>query len=445
MSVMYFSGVPVVVGRLESYPFPLAYPAHLARTARDPADRLEKAGHFIEMTAVTLGVLVLGWCRAHQAAAEDLTQWENTLERKGAALGGWIALLGSTRAVLMAAGPGDALGRALALAVDGARERLEGFTPTRNQFAHGGRPRIPGEVEVAASELAARASTLLDSMESLHQVRIAVVRGCRPVAAGTFEVDLDVLAGYAEAPATQRLRSRREFEPGAVVAYASGRLDSAADLSPYCVYRACSVCGRDELFYLTKRKRNRADHFTFANGHELRLKRDRASEQSRPLAALGMEPLTARRTESAQGWRASWLDLANRRSRIAARGIDLAAIGALSAAIGLLTHVIGLPTRTSIVAGLVVLLSYEPIAAVRGGTLGKRLAGIEAISVWNAQPLSTADAVRRALAVDLSIVLPPFAVYSLAWIIWDPARQGFHDRFARSIVVAGRAPAHHKV
>jgi hypothetical protein len=31
--------------------------------AREPSDKLDKAGHVFELTATTLGVLALAWCR----------------------------------------------------------------------------------------------------------------------------------------------------------------------------------------------------------------------------------------------------------------------------------------------------------------------------------------------------------------------------------------------
>jgi hypothetical protein len=41
-------------------PFPAAHPARAMAVARDPADRMDRAVHSVEMSAVTLGVLVLG-------------------------------------------------------------------------------------------------------------------------------------------------------------------------------------------------------------------------------------------------------------------------------------------------------------------------------------------------------------------------------------------------
>jgi uncharacterized RDD family membrane protein YckC len=437
-------GVAMVAGRLERYPFPLAYPAHAITTARTAEDRLGKAQHFIELTAVTLGILTLAWCRDHDAVPEAVQKWEDAAERKGLALGGWITLLQSARPALTD-DQVDPLGRSIGLAVDGAWERLNTFTPTRNQFAHGGRPQVRGEVENAATDLEHRASTILDSIESLSSVRVAAVRNWVPVPNGQLEIDLDVFTGYAEIPSPQRLRSQRSFPTGTVLAYKTGQLESATDLTPYCIYHKCLTCGRDELFYLTKRNKNRSDHFTFATGHKLQLKGDQRPQAPVALASVGLEPLSSRRTEAAQGWRTSWVGLAPRSTRLLARFIDLAVAVGIGAVIGILASITGIGTAQALLVALAAGLTYEPVAALHGGTLGKRTLGIQPISVWDGRPLSTADTLRRAFAVDGQIVLPVLAVRSLACLLWDPSRQGLHDRAARSIVVSGRSSQGHKL
>jgi hypothetical protein len=213
-------------------------------------------------------------------------------------------------------------------------------------------------------------------MESMLSVRIAVVKDCIARPGGPFAIDLDVLTGFNEVPKRQQERSPKSLRTGAVVAYSPGRLEVAADLTPYCIYHQCPKCGRDELFYLTKRKRNRSDHFAFATGHELRLKPDQTAEAAAPLATLGMEPLSARRTESAQGWRASWADLAPRSSRLAARSFDVAFIAAIGVLLAALLSTVGLGSAPTIVIAVVVALAYEPVAALRGGTL----AGVSSLS-----------------------------------------------------------------
>ena len=194
-----------------------------------------------------VATLTLAWCRDHDALPEAVQKWEDAVERRGLSLGGWISLLQSARKPLVQ-DQLDPLRRSIGLAIDGGWEPLSKFTPTRNQFAHGGRPQVRGEVEKAATDLDHRASTILDAIESMTSVRVAVVEDSIALPGGKFDVDLDVFTGYAEIPTPQRLRSARPFPAGAVIAYKTGQLQYAADLTPYCLHRKCLVCGRDELF-----------------------------------------------------------------------------------------------------------------------------------------------------------------------------------------------------
>lgn len=429
-----------VARRLERYPFPVAYPAQLVGTARDPLDRMDKAGHFVEMTATTLGMLVLGWCHTRGVELKVVDDWHKTLERKGVALGGWIVLLRGTNAVLTAQDD-DPLARALRLATVNVLPRLDSFTQVRNQHAHGGKPRVRAEVEQAAQNLTELVSVVLDAVEPLTNVRIGAVRACeRPPRAKRYEIDLDVMAGYAELFAAERLRSPRGFEPGTVVAYSTGSLQFAADLTPYCRWRSCPACGRDELFYLTKRRRNRSDHHSFTTGHQLRLNGDNAAaETSRPTVEMRMQSLGSRRSEVSRGWRASWTDLAPRHRRLAARTVDTGLAASAAVVAGLAGVLFGLPSLWVLLVVVLLGAAYEPIAALTGGTFGKRLTHIQPISAWDSRPLNAGDALRRALIADVQLLVPPVAIYNLAWLFWDPARQCWHDRVAASIVVTGRS------
>jgi hypothetical protein len=102
--------------RLERYPFPLAYPARALTTARDPADHLDRAAHFVEMSAVTVGILVLGWCRTRAISLQAAARWQQSLDGKGASLGGWIVLLRGAEGVL-AEHPNDPVARSVRLTV----------------------------------------------------------------------------------------------------------------------------------------------------------------------------------------------------------------------------------------------------------------------------------------------------------------------------------------
>lgn len=134
-------GGHVIRRRLEQYPFPIAYPARLLAIAEEPADRLEKASQFVELTAATLGVVALGWCRANSLAADVLDKWEQRLDPFGITLGTWNDVIRSASKA-MAGRPGDPLAKALRLSGDAVLGALETYQPTRNVYAHGGKPPV---------------------------------------------------------------------------------------------------------------------------------------------------------------------------------------------------------------------------------------------------------------------------------------------------------------
>jgi hypothetical protein len=222
---------------------------------------------------------------------------------------------------------------------------------------------VRGELAEAARELEDRLATLVDAVEPLTGVQVAVVKQCTPVPRAGHDVDL------AASP-----------RPG-------GRGVAA-------------------------------------------------------VSALGVEPLGSVRTESMQGWRARWTDLASRTRRLAARAVDVVALAVIAAVIGLPAVAAGLAWQwTALAAGAGVLL-YEPVAALRGGSAGKRLLGIEAISVWDCRALGRADALRRALFVDVELLLPPLAVRSVGWLLGDPPAVRETAEHARAAArVAHAAPS----
>jgi uncharacterized RDD family membrane protein YckC len=427
-----------VVQRLDRYPFPIAHPARALTTAREPTDQLERAGHLVEMSAVTLGVLVLGWSRSRAISFDAADRWHQALDRKGAALGGWIDLVrAATRA--LADHPNDPMAHAVRASAVDTTTPLDEFVRIRNTYSHGGRPRIRGEVDGAVRELTQRASAVLDRVAPLTTIRLGVVRSCgkRPHAR-MYDVDLDVLAGYADLFSHQRLRSGRPFDEGSVLAYLPNSLEHAIELTPYCVWRRCRVCGRDELFYLTKTKRSGSHYYSFSTGHQLELKDDGNAATPTPMAQMGMTSLGSRRSAATDKWRATWSDLAPRHRRLAARTIDTVMSAALGTLGWLLGALIGLPVFWDLLIAVALAAAYEPMLALTGETLGKRLLRIQPISTWDCRPLNRADLLRRALVADLQFI-PFVAVHNLAWVLWDPARQCWHDRVAGSIVVTGRA------
>lgn len=430
--------------QLDRYPFPIAYPARLYSIADNPADQVENAQHFVELTAVTLGVLSLGWCQAHDIHPDGVRNWEKKLETGGITLGVWTTMVRSAVKAIRNQ-PHDPLARAIRLAATAVLPAVENYTPIRNVYAHGGKPRLRADHEEALRQLGPGIAAILDGAEPLTQITLGRILTCKP-RGSSYLAELDVLAGPAEPFASRRLPCKVQHEAGGVLAYHGTSLEFAVDLAPYCLWQRCRTCDRHELFYLHQRKKQGDFYFSFSTGHESVSSGNSARSAPKPPAALGMPLLGSARASAASGWRANWTDLASRPRRIAARLVDIALMALIAGAGYATAHALGISTLISATAvGIPVALLYEPVAVLAGGTPGKRLTRIEPVSVWTGRPLSRADALRRALAVSVHVPCPPLALHNLAWLLWDPARQCLHDRNANSIVIAGRSRLGHNV
>ncbi|MQA87478.1 MAG: hypothetical protein GEV03_23345 [Streptosporangiales bacterium] len=220
----------MVAHQLERYPFPVAYPARLFEIAEYPADQLDKAAHFVELTATTLGVLALGWCRANSLTPGGVRQWENRLDPSGITLGTWNAAVRASGKA-MKARPHDPLARAIRLAASAVLPGLEEYALTRNVYAHGGKPRLRPDQQTAVDSLDTGVSAILDGIEPLTQLRLGLVTHCRRHGR-SYLIELEVMTGFAEPFPQRRLRSPRPYGRGVRVARAAkegltGRLHPA--------------------------------------------------------------------------------------------------------------------------------------------------------------------------------------------------------------------------
>lgn len=431
----------MIAQSLERYPYPIAYPARLWKIANDPADQLEKATHFVELVAATLGVLALSWCQARSVAPTGIVKWEKKLE-PGIALGVWIEAIQSASKE-MAGSPNDPMARAARLSADAVLPGLRTYAPQRNVYAHGGKPRLRPDQESVVSDFREGIPAVLGALEPLTRVRFGLVTGCRRSGAA-YEISLDIMTGFAEPFPNHRLRSHKLYDEKTVVAYHGNSLEFALDLTPFCVQKRCPKCHQQELFYLHQRKKGKSHYFSFSTGHPLVLKGNSERAARDHITAMRMEPPGSAQAAASSGWRAIWPDLASRPRRIAGRTVDLTAVAALLIVAWFLTALFGLSAVASATIAALLAILYEPVTALSGGTLGKRLLRIEAISTWTGRALSPGDTLRRALFADAQLLVPPLAVYNLAWLLFDPARQCFHDRRAASIVTAGRAVRSHR-
>jgi hypothetical protein len=427
----------MIVQRLEDYPYPVAHPAWLFRQADGVADKLEKAGHFVELTAATLGILALAWCEARSIEPGGVRQWQKKLDPGGITLDVWNGAIRATSKEMMSF-PNDPIAQSFRAAANPTVPALEAYRPMRNIYAHGGKPRLPSDQQATVEDLTKSVSLILDRIEPLTHLGIGVVRSCRPRGT-TFFAEVEVMSGFAEPFAVQRFSAKASYAPGTVIVFNNGSMDHAFELAPYCIRARCPQCGRDELFYLHQHRKGNYFYFSFSTGHELKMRGDKVTRATKPQVALGMMPLGSVRSAASAGWRASWADLASRPRRLAARLLDTIA-ALLIAGLGWMDFLLlGLPTWPSAGLGLLLLCLYEPVSVLTGGSPGKRLTRIEPISTWDNRTLSRGDALRRALYVDLQLLFPPLAVKNLAWLLWDPARQCLHDLRAASIVISGRS------
>jgi uncharacterized RDD family membrane protein YckC len=411
--------------------------------ASDPSDILDKTSHFVELTATILSIMTLAWYQKTDPDSAELQQWEKKLERLGITLGTWIAVVGSARTEL-AKEPNHPVARAIRLACDATHASLTTFNPVRNTYAHGGKPRLPGDQERAAANMSTGVSTMLDALEPLTQIRLGVVKDCQPQGA-SWQASVDIMTGAAQPFQMRRMHTASPYEKEEVVAFHGNSLRSAISLTPFCTWTKCPQCGQDELFYLHQRKRKKNLYFSFSSGHERIVKGEAPQRARQPVVALGMVSVGSRRSAASAGWRSNWAALASRPRRLASRLIDLAIVTLIAGVTWFICRSVHLVpwSAAPIAVGMAAL--YEPAAILVDGTVGKRLMRIEPISAWDVRPLGRADALRRALVADAQLLFPPLAIRNLAWMLWDPARQCLHDRVAKSIVIAGRTQRGQKI
>jgi hypothetical protein len=262
----------------------------------------------------------------------ELQKWERKLEPAGITLGAWIAVVESAGREL-AAKPSDPVARAIRLSCDAALPGLKTFNAVRNTYAHGGKPRLRADQEMAAGDLGTGLSAILDAVEPLTRMKLGVVRECE-ARGNTWQVDVDIMAGAAEPFPAQRLRSARHYDKDEVVAFHGNNLASGVALTPFCAWTKCPECGREELFYLHQRRRKRNSYFRFSTGHKRIVRGELVQRARQPAVALGMEPLGSVRAAASSGWRASWAMLASRPRRMAARIVDLAMVGVVHSSPG---------------------------------------------------------------------------------------------------------------
>jgi uncharacterized RDD family membrane protein YckC len=111
-------------------------------------------------------------------------------------------------------------------------------------------------------------------------------------------------------------------------------------------------------------------------------------------------------------------------------GVDLGAGAALR-----------LPTSARVVQGLVAAAYYTGFTVSRGQTPGKMLIGTRVVMRRTARIPGLGPSAMRWVVPGMFVFMPGVSVISAViygWLLFDPLRQGLHDKAARTVVVHAR-------
>jgi uncharacterized RDD family membrane protein YckC len=131
------------------------------------------------------------------------------------------------------------------------------------------------------------------------------------------------------------------------------------------------------------------------------------------------------------------VELASVGSRFLAQVLDLVWMLPLSVLLNLVAAVVnGGPMSDGglLMAHLVSALIVLNFWVERQGTPGKLVLGLRIVDAESGGPASVGNLVVR--YVGFLIALMPLGLGCL-WALWDPRRQGWHDKMARTLVVRG--------
>lgn len=127
--------------------------------------------------------------------------------------------------------------------------------------------------------------------------------------------------------------------------------------------------------------------------------------------------------------------------RLGAFVLDVAIAFAVILAAAIISFILGilpdglaalLSAVTTIAAwGLAFILTVVALGRV-GQSYGKHLMGIRAVSTYTHKPIGIAPAFGREIIRSIGMYVFGLGVL---WILWDPARQGWHDKAVSSIVI----------
>lgn len=87
---------------------------------------------------------------------------------------------------------------------------------------------------------------------------------------------------------------------------------------------------------------------------------------------------------------------------------------------------------------LVTILYETSFVGLRGQTPGKMVVRISVVRVENGDPPGWGRGLMRSVLPAVANLVPFGGLIVYGWLLWDPRRQGLHDKVAQTLVVARR-------
>jgi uncharacterized RDD family membrane protein YckC len=157
--------------------------------------------------------------------------------------------------------------------------------------------------------------------------------------------------------------------------------------------------------------------------------------------AVGMAPAAGTGAGDASGRTVGGRELASPWRRLGARLIDAVLLVVVLALVAVLAGVDGSAANPVTPA---LILTFGGVAAVyevsliawRGQTLGKMALGIKVVRLDDGRAPGFARALGRWAVPTAAALIPLGALLVYLWLLWDPMRQGLHDKVVGTVVVS---------
>jgi hypothetical protein len=253
----------------EAFPYPVARSVRAYVTEFDPTRRYDYLLDAAEKLILWMGILGLSWAMNQRALSHVAQEWLSKMRTSGVSLGTWLDVCFRTRKEMSRRGV-DFAGYATALrrkkGGDDFSQALQALVNERNRRSHGEAPRTTGEVQQRLKALEVHLSKSLAEANFLADIRwILPVELHFDRMSETFEVTVQSLVGAQLFFATDGLTQEVPLAEHEI--YASIGEGDDLVLTPFCVYRTCPVCLKNETFYADRILEDRIRYKSFDEGH----------------------------------------------------------------------------------------------------------------------------------------------------------------------------------